>query len=166
MGQDLDLSSKIWAAINLETMKSRAWAYCFPNDPDLKFDEYRQVIFVVMFINAVQPGKCILSRVQKKIANAYNLDAKTVLTKIQRLVDDKFFEIQPHPEDKRMKCVRPTQKLVEAFEQYNTLVQKIVNELQKQMKSFRQIEDRLELEQLLRFNILDSEHQEKSAQAL
>jgi DNA-binding MarR family transcriptional regulator len=155
MTANSELIQKAWAAINLEIMTSRAWALCFANEPDLKFNEYREIIFVVMLLNAVQPDGCILSCVQKKITNAYNLDSKTVTTKILRLVDDGFFIIEAHPKDRRKKCIRPTHKLIRLFDKYNQIVPSIVNEIRTQMTLIGTATSTLELEPILRFNITD-----------
>jgi DNA-binding MarR family transcriptional regulator len=150
-----DLVSAVWAAINLETMISRAWSDCFPKYPDLKFDEYRQIVLLVLLYAALHPMECTPSRVQKIISDNFLLDHKTVQARIQRLVDDKFLVVQSHPEDRRKKLIQPTDKLLVAFARFNGIILQIVLKMRAQMATAGKFENVNELDSHLHFNIFD-----------
>lgn len=131
-GQTDDFIDGIWSAINAENMAAKAWADCFSRYADLRSDEYRQIVFVVVLLFARRPNECTPSTIQRIISNRDMLDQKTVAARVQRLVDCKLFEITPHPADKRKKLIRPTTRLLEPLKRYSTLTLSIAHELLKQ----------------------------------
>jgi DNA-binding MarR family transcriptional regulator len=154
MTSGTELIPRFWAAINLETMVSRAWSDCFPKCPDVRFDEYRQIVLLVLSYNAKQPMACTPSNVHKVICDNCLLDHKTVRARIQRLVDEKLFVLQPHPIDGRKKLIRPTAKLLEGIDKYNSMVTKIAGKIHSRTFTLK-IGNVPELEEHLHFDIWD-----------
>lgn len=128
-----ELLKNSWVAINLETMLSLSWAESFRSYHDLKFDEYKQIVYTVIAQCACYPQSCTLSHIQKTIANAYSIDQKTVATRIQRLVDENFLRVVAHPTDRRKKLVEPTDKLIVLFGKFSERAKSIVNHVHQQI---------------------------------
>ncbi len=127
------LALSVWPAINMETMLSRAWSDCFRGSRDLKGEQYRQIVNVVIFQNACGEEICTLGQLRKTIADAFSVDVKTVTHRIQRLESEEYLQISDHPKDRRKKLVRPTEKLVLAFERYSNHLVDIALEFRSQL---------------------------------
>ncbi len=130
--QRSDLIRGIWAAFNFENMAADAWADCFDGFPDLRSDEYRKIVFIVVLLAVERPNDCTHSTVQKIVSRREMLDEKTVATRVRRLIDSKLFEVVAHAGDKRKRLIRPTSRLLEPLKRYSALTLNIANEIARQ----------------------------------
>ncbi|WP_027554443.1 MarR family winged helix-turn-helix transcriptional regulator [Bradyrhizobium sp. Cp5.3] len=151
--QRSDLVRGIWAAFNFEKMAADAWADCFQGFTDLRSDEYRKIVFIVVLLAVERPHECTPSTVQKIISRRDMLDEKTVATRVKRLIDCKLFEVVPHSKDKRKRVIRPTAKLLEPLKQYSQLTLDIANEIVRQ--AIAAGIPRTDIDPEFRFNLLD-----------
>jgi|SRR5579862_4082364 len=127
------LAASVWPAVNMETMLARAWSESFKNSRSLKFEDYRQIVNVVMMQNAFGDEICILGQLTKMIAGGFKIDPKTVTDRICSLKLEGYLEISVHPNDGRKKLVKPTEKLVEAFKRYSAYLVDIQQEFGSQL---------------------------------
>lgn len=148
-----DLVRGIWAAFNFEKMTSDAWADCFQGFPDLRSDEYRKIVFIVLLLAVERPQDCTPSIVQKIISRRDMLDEKTVATRVKRLIDCKLLEMVPHSEDRRKRLIRPTGKLLAPLKQYSQLTLDIANEIVRQASAAGV--SHTDIDPDFRFNLLD-----------
>lgn len=146
------LIQEIWAALNWETMSSRAWAKCFAGFQDLKSDDYRQIALLVSLWSSIHPNECTLAKIQRTISQRDLLDQKTIATRVQRLIDCKLLETTPHPTDRRKKLIRPTRALRDPLSVYSEMTKNIaakINDQSTRSAIARQLDDDIN------FNILD-----------
>lgn len=116
MAEGLNLAEAIWPAINIEMMQSQAWGICFRGE--FRHDHYRQIIHVVFFrIAALNP--CAVGELRREIADAFQIDEKTVATRIDKMVKSGLLVLTDDLRDRRKTLVTPSDQLIAAYTQYS-----------------------------------------------
>lgn len=121
MEDDGLLAHDCWAAINLHNMTSRAWSHYFAAR-GLKSEDYRQLIDIIMAHAVLNLENCTPTRIAKIASTSFQLNEKTVMRRIDRLIDVGLLEETPHPIDRRKKILAPTKILRESYKGFNERV--------------------------------------------
>jgi DNA-binding MarR family transcriptional regulator len=124
------LAEAIWPAINVEMMHSQAWCVCFSDE--FRHDHYRQIAHVVFF-KAATSSPCILGELRAEIADAFQIDDKTVADRIERMRNNNLLALSRDKNDRRRRLVTPTDALVASYKKFSDHVVDLQIEFRKQL---------------------------------
>ena len=113
------LAEAIWPAINIEMMQSRAWSICFTGE--FRHDHYRQIVHDVFF-RAATSVPCVLGELRREVADAFQIDEKTVAARIEKMEKGGLLHISDDLNDRRKRLVSPSDKLIAEYTRYSDLL--------------------------------------------